>query len=591
MDYMSDAEYRAWHLQCIKNLSQEQTRSLGKELEARACERGDHPAIIYNNEIITYQEFNRQANRRAHFFAGQGFKKGDVIAVLMNNRPEYLYSVAGLSKLGVVVALLNTGLRGEVLAHGINLVEARAIIVGDEYRALFDGIADRLRLRAPGKIYLQAGPETPTAPYEDLTAGLQAVRSENPLTTEEISSRDVLAIIYTSGGQGPRKAVPVLQQRWLSAGHKAAAFCHMQADTIQYMCLPLYLNSGFNACLAGMIITGSTMVLKERFSVQHFWEEIDRCRANYLVGVGEMCRYLYSQPEQSNDQNHPLETVICNGMWGKLLEPFRQRFALKHVIEIYGTSEGVGTLINHEEIPNMCGNLTLGGMRQGEVARCNFQDGQISRDQEGRVIICKPGETGTLLLRISALEPYTGYVNEPEATESRVVRDAFEPGDAYFNTLDLMELFAGDYISFVDRLGDTYRWKGITVSAHQVADVVVKYMGAVEDAVAFGVKIPTLEGRCGMVALRLIPGEKMNWKQFLQYINSRMPEHARPIFIRVVENGETDPLEELKTRLKNEGYDPRQTKDMILYLDPEKEAYLPLTRERHDEIIAGKVRF
>lgn len=588
---MSEEKYRAWHLQCIKDLSREQTRSLGAELEARASERGDHPAIIYGDQIITYGEFNRQANLRANFFAGQGFKKGDVIALLMNNRPEYLYSVAGLSKLGVVVALLNTGIRGEVLTHGINLVEARALIVGGEYRPLFDGIADRLRLRAPGKVYLQDGPETPTAPYEDLLAGLQAVGDENPLTTGEISSRDVLAIIYTSGVHGPRKAVPVLQQRWLAVGHKAAAFCHMQADTIQYMCLPLYLNSGFNACLAGMMVTGSTMVLKDRFSVQHFWEEIDCYRANYFVGVGEMCRYLYSQPELSDDKNHTLETVICNGMWGKLMEPFRQRFALKHVIEIYGTSEGVGSLINHEEIPNMCGNLTLGGMRQGEVARCNSLDGQIQRDQEGRVIPCKPGEVGTLLCKISDLEPYAGYVNESEATESRVVRDAFAPGDAYFNTLDLMELHAGDYISFVDRLGDTYRWKGITVSAHQVADVIVKFMGAVEDAVAFGVKIPTLEGRCGMVVLRLIPEEKMNWKKFLQYVNSRMPEHARPIFIRLVEDEGTEPLEELKTHLKNEGYDPRQIKDMILYLDPEKEAYLPLTGERYDEIISGKVRF
>ncbi|WP_054696235.1 AMP-binding protein [Syntrophomonas palmitatica] len=294
----------------------------------------------------------------------------------------------------------------------------------------------------------------------------------------------------------------------------------------------------------------------------------------------------------AGDADNPLDTVICNGMWGGLIEPFRKRFNLRHVIEIYGTTEGVGSFINHEEVLDKCGNLTLGGMRQGEVARCNFDTGELMRDDNGRVLKCEPGRVGVLLCEINDLNPFTGYINDEEATQAKIVKNAFQDGDEYFNTYDLVELDEGEYISFVDRLGDAYRWKGKTVSAHQVADVIMKYFGPIEDATVYGVKIPGFEGRCGMAAIKFLEGEKMEWPKFLQYLNNRMPEHARPLFFRVIDQIEGDELlEDWKMNFKKDGFSPEVVKDPMFYLDPVKKAIMPLTPEVYKDIVDNKIQF
>jgi len=564
------------------------------EVEKQARECPQHPAILWQDAVISYDEYNRRSNRYAHFFQSQGYKKGDVVALLMDNCPEYLMVVTGLAKIGVITALINTGVRGEVLAQGINLVEARSMIIGSNFIELYQTIAERLRFRSPGTVYVD-GPQ----PALELPASLQSLAlllgecsEENPSLTAEIQGEDILVYLYTSGSYGARKAVPVSHQRFWIVGQQLRSFGYLNEDSIQYMCLPLYYNSGFTVCFSGMIITGSTMVLKSEFSATRFWSDIRRYQANYFTGVGEMCRYLYSQEESPDDADNPLEIIICNGMWEGLIEPFKQRFGVKHIIEIYGTTENVGSLFNYEEIPGMCGNLSILNQRQGEVVRFNFDSSELLRDENNQLIKCSPGMVGVLLCEINEVNPFYGYVNDSEATEAKIIRNAFSEGDAYLNTCDLMELHENDYISFVDRLGDTYRWKAKTVSADQVADVLLKFFGPIEDACVYGVKIPGHEGRCGMAALQFIEGETMDWKRFLSYINSRMPEHARPIFIRICRDlDHINSLEEIKQQLQQEGFDMSGIKDSIFFYHPQKEAYIPMPQDIYNDIIAGKLSF
>jgi citronellyl-CoA synthetase len=578
----------------IINSGEYKIASLGREVEKQARECPQHPAILWQDAVISYDEYNRRSNRYAHFFQSQGYKKGDVVALLMDNCPEYLMVVTGLAKIGVITALINTGVRGEVLAQGINLVEARSMIIGSNFIELYQTIAERLRFRSPGTVYVD-GPQ----PALELPASLQSLAlllgecsEENPSLTAEIQGEDILVYLYTSGSYGARKAVPVSHQRFWIVGQQLRSFGYLNEDSIQYMCLPLYYNSGFTVCFSGMIITGSTMVLKSEFSATRFWSDIRRYQANYFTGVGEMCRYLYSQEESPDDADNPLEIIICNGMWEGLIEPFKQRFGVKHIIEIYGTTENVGSLFNYEEIPGMCGNLSILNQRQGEVVRFNFDSSELLRDENNQLIKCSPGMVGVLLCEINEVNPFYGYVNDSEATEAKIIRNAFSEGDAYLNTCDLMELHENDYISFVDRLGDTYRWKAKTVSADQVADVLLKFFGPIEDACVYGVKIPGHEGRCGMAALQFIEGETMDWKRFLSYINSRMPEHARPIFIRICRDlDHINSLEEIKQQLQQEGFDMSGIKDSIFFYHPQKEAYIPMPQDIYNDIIAGKLSF
>lgn len=583
-----------YHLDCIKALKKTQPWSLGAEVEKLAKERSEHPAVVYYDRTITWGEFNRLANRYANYAISQGLKKGDVVAIMMAGRPEYLIAVSGLSKLGVIVALLTPEVRGEVLAASINMAEARAVIVGYEYLDLFQGIHERIRLHEPAMRLVECEnqcPELPTG-FDNLNESLAGASEENPPTTTEVNSDDTLVYLYSAGSSGNRKAIPVLNKRFLAVGHKAGAFTHMNSDTIQYVALPLHFNSGFNICFGGAIATGSTIVLRKRFSVHEFWDVVRRYHVNYFMAVGEMCRYIYNQVARMDDSENPLQTVVCNGMWGGLIEPFKKRFGLQHVIEVYGSTEGVGSFINHQEITDMCGNLTLAGIRQGEVVRCNFDTGELLKDENGRLVKCTPGHTGVLISEINELNVFPGYLNDPEATEAKIIRNAFKDGDQYYITNDLMELHEGDNISFVDRLGDSYRWKGKTVSAHQVADVLLKFFGPIDDVTVYGVKVPGMEGRAGMAAMTYIEGEKMDWKRFIQYVNDRMPEHARPIFLRIVQDSEgVNLLDQLKNKYKKEGISPSVVKDPMFFLDPVQETYVPYNMDTYNAILENRIRF
>ncbi len=582
------------YLDMINSVNFKKSISLGQEVEKQAKKRPGHSAFLYQKQVISYEEFNRQANRYASFFNSQGYKKGDVVALLMDNCPEYLMVVTGLAKIGVISALINTGVRGEVLAQGINLSEARSMIIGSNFIDLYQTIAQRLRFRSPGSVYVD-GPQ----PALQLPSSLQSLplllgecSEENPSPDTPIQGEDILVYLYTSGSYGARKAVPVSHQRFWMVGQQLKNFGYLDEDSIQYMCLPLYYNSGFTVCFSGMIITGSTMVIKGEFSTTRFWSDIRRYQANYFVGVGEMFRYLYSQEELENDADNPLETIICNGMWENLIEPFKLRYGIKHMIEIYGTTENVGSFFNYEEIPGICGNLSILNQRQGEVVRFNFDSSELVRDNNNCLIKCNPGMVGVLLCEINKINTFHGYVNDPQAAEAKIIRNAFSKGDAYLNTYDLMELHENDYISFVDRLGDTYRWKAKTVSAEQVADVIMKFFGPIEDASVYGVKIPGHEGRCGMAALTFIKDETMDWKRFLNYLNRRMPEHARPIFIRICQHLDYKyNLEEVKPQLQQENFDITRIKDPIFFLHPQKDTYLPLTADIYNDIMAGKISF
>lgn len=569
------------HLEAILKLKQKQYASLGSELEKWADCRPGHPAIIYEGRTISYADFNKMANRYAHFFTNIGLNRGDVVALMMGNCPEFLAIVAGLSKVGIIASLINIELRGEVLAYGINLCEARAVVLEAGLLDLFASIKDRIRLKTPGLILVETEKAlSPGQEYKNLTFLISASPDNNPFTTKAINSEDTLAYLFTSGSKGRRKAAPLLQKRWLAIGHQVNLNCQMNQATIQYMCLPLYLNSGFTFCFSAMLVSGSTMVLRRAFSLHHFWDDIRQHGATFFTGVGEIYRYLLTQPESVRDADNPLQTAVSNGIQSEFIEMFRRRFCVTHMMEMYGTTENVGIFINHQEIPGMIGNLTLNGLRQGEVVLCGAQDGLLERDEAGQVKKCQPGETGLLLCEINELNPFPGYIGDPDATSDKLARDVFRPGDAYLNTGDLMRLQEQDFISFVDRLGDTYRWKGKTVSSDSVADVIKKFYGGIEDVVVYGVKIPGMEGRCGMAAIRLMHDSVLDWKAFALYINNRMPDYARPIFIRVCQHlGLDGPLRDFKSHLQLEEYNLLLVNDELFYYDLNSENYLPLSSE------------
>ncbi len=576
------------------SLSRPQQVSLGSILEKQALKRPKHPAILYDDRVISYQEFNEQANRYAHFFIQRGFKKGDVVALLMDNRPEYFIAIAGLAKLGVVISLINTGVRGRVLAHAINICDAQAIILGNELLSAFEEVYADITFQAPACILVENDNcEINSAlPYEDLNKLLAGLSVSNPSTTSAINTEDLLYYIYTSGTTGFPKATASKHQNWVVLGNSCGGLgLRMLPEDVLYNCLPLYHNSGSNIAFASFLVHGSTIALRRKFSARNFWKDIKKYKATHFIYIGELCRYLNNQPLGKDDKDNPLEFILGNGMRGEYWQEFKQRFGIKHIFEVYGASEGVARIINMKEVPGMMGRLSITGIRIGEVVRYDVENESMVTDHQGKAIKCKPGEIGLLICEINARAAFAGYVNNPEATKAKIMRNVLKEGDQYFDTGDLVKLHDNEWVSFIDRLGDTFRWKGENVSTNEVADILNSF-GKIEDSNVYGVQVPGTEGRCGMVALKVLEGENLDMDAFAQHVYKNLPVYARPYFLRLRDQVDsTNSFKQVKTQLQKEGFDPSLIQDPMYFLHPQQVTYIPINNEIYQAISEQQIAF
>ena len=580
-------------LETIAKLAQTQMISLGSELEYQAEALKEHPIIIFEDRAITFGEFNTLANRYANYFGSLGLEKGDVVGILMENRPEFLIAASGLSKLGVIVSLINNGVRKEVLAHALNICDAKMLIVGHELMEHFLEIKEHVHLQEPGLIFAENEGLDLSAidGITDLKPLLASSSDNNPPTTSAVSSDDVIVYIYTSGTTGLPKACAVTQKRWLVLGNLFTIFGKLSPETSQYMVLPLYHNSGFDIGFSMTIVSGCTMVLRRKFSARSFWDDVRKYNINVFVYVGELCRYIFNQPEKPDDIDNPMQIIVGNGMRGELMEPLRKRFGFESIYEVYGATEGVGSFLNLEQIPGMCGSLDMLGRRQGEIIKYDLDKDEIVLDENGFAIKCDIGETGLLICEINQLNVFAGYVNNPQATEEKIMRNVLQEGDCYFNSGDLVCLGEKDYFSFVDRMGDTFRWKSENVSTNQVSNVVNRF-GQMEDVNVYGVQVPGVEGRCGMAAIKLLDGAAIDWAKLGAFVCANLPSYARPYFIRLRDTIDaTNSFKQMKTQLQKEGFDPSTINDPLYFLDPEKGIYVQLTPELYKEIVNHTINF
>lgn len=567
--------------------------SLGSILEKQARKRGDNVLILFEDRQITYSQFNAAANRYAHFFRSQGLGRSDTVILMMDNRPEYLAIHAGLVKIGIVPALVNIQIRGRALIHACNVAAARAVVLGHECLSEYHRIAADVKLQSPGKVFLENEGQALPLPenFIDIAPLLALQPDTNPVLSVPLTSKDLLEYGYTSGTTGLAKATEILHHKWIQLGLGAGGFC-MRATSrdVLYCCIPLHHNSGINMAWSITLVNGSTMALRRKFSANAFWDDVRRYGATLFIYVGELCRYLYHQCEKPNDLDHPLRCILGTGMRGDYWDKFQRRFGIKRIVEVYGTTEGVGAMINLRGAPGMIGCLRSAGMRIGEVAVFDHEHERIVRGDNGFAKKCRPGETGMFLARITAINSFAGYRDNPEATAARIIHDVFRSGDRYFVSNDLMQLHDRDYVSFVDRLGDCFRWKGELVSTNEVADILNHFSGFA-DCNVYGVNVNGCEGRVGMVALTIRDGVDIEWERFADYVTGNLPGYARPAFIRIrKEMDVTSSFKQCKINLQMEGFDPGVIHDPLYFFEPIKKAYQPLTRDDYRSIQGGQLR-
>jgi acyl-CoA synthetase (AMP-forming)/AMP-acid ligase II len=394
------------------------------------------------------------------------------------------------------------------------------------------------------------------------------------------SNSDVYCYIYTSGTTGLPKAAIIRNQRMLGANIGFGRLMHRcgPGDTI-YVTLPLYHSSAMFLGWGPALVTGASIALRRKFSASSFWQDIRRFDATSFIYIGELCRYLLNQPPDPKDREHRLRTCAGNGLRPDIWETFQRRFDIPVIREFYGSTEGNTALLNFEGRPGM-----IGKMQRGQaLVRCDPMTGELIRNAEGRCERIGEGEIGLLLGRVSKVLRFDGYL-DPAATNKKLVADVFEDGDQYFDTGDLLELHAGKWLSFADRAGDTFRWKGENVSTNEVAEILDGANGVLE-ANVFGVEIPGTEGRAGMVAISIDEG--FDLEAFTKHIDENLASYQRPLFLRILadEMRVTATFKHQKVEYRDEAFDLARVKDPLYVRDGD--GFAALTPARHEELERG----
>ncbi len=541
--------------------------SVGRVLQNRAARHGDRVFIRFDDETVTYRQANETANRYAAVLAARGVRRGDVVAVMMTNSARMLLLMLAVVKLGATAGLLNHHHRGKVLAHSVELLRAKILVGEDDLLAAVD----------------ESGAQVALPITIDELDGLAADAStENPAATSSVLADDDAFYIFTSGTTGAPKASVMTHYRWLrSMGGSGAIGMRLTRHDTLYCCLPLYHNSALTVGVSSVLGAGATLALGRSFSASRFWDEVIRYDATAFLYIGEICRYLLNQPEKDTDRKHKVRVIAGNGLRPDIWDEFTARFNIPRVFEFYGASEGNTGFINIFNVPRTAGICPTA------VAFVEYdsETGEPVRDDKGRVRRVRGGQPGLLLSKVSSRQPFEGYT-DAKASEKKLVRNAFRDGDVWINTGDLMRPQGYRHAAFVDRLGDTFRWKGENVATTDVEAAVSADPG-VEAVTVFGVQVPGADGRAGMAAVVLKEGQQFDGKALANTVYEQLPGYAVPLFVRVVDSLEqTSTFKSKKSGLREQGYGP-EVEDPLYVLQGPDEGFVPFYNDYPDEVAAG----
>ena len=561
-------------------------QTLGDHLAEWAGQNGDRPALASERESYSYRALDERANSYARWAQARGLKKGDAVALLMPNRPEYVAIWFGLVRAGIGVALVNTNLTGTSLAHSLAVVAAKAIIVD---AALADAFASA-GVSTPAYFFGEAAKGEPRLDLEI------AAFSGDPLPAEErprLTLADPALYIYTSGTTGLPKAARITHSRALRIMLGFAAAIGAKRSDRVYMCLPMYHTNGGVIALGLALSVGGSAYIRERFSASAFWSDCIAEKCTLFVYIGELCRYLMNSPERPEERRHKIRACIGNGLRPDIYEAFQKRFGVRAVLEFYGSTEGNAVMVNFDFKPGAIGRIPSWAAARFPMTLVAYDiDAETHpRDSAGFCHISAAEEVGELLAEIRDDPRYPaarfdGYA-DAAATSAKVLRDVFKSGDAWFRTGDLMRRDALGYYYFVDRIGDTFRWKGENVSTTEVAETITTFAG-VREAIVYGVAAAGYEGRAGMAALVVDEIAEFDLEGLRAHIEAALPVYARPLFLRFrTELEATGTFKPKKSALVADGFDPARVSEPLFFDDRSASAYRPLDAALFEAIVSG----
>jgi fatty-acyl-CoA synthase len=568
------------------------TRILPVVVQELAVKFEDAPALISERECFSHRQLAERMNRYARWALHHNVQSGEVVALLMPNRPEYLAIWLGIGAVGGVVSLLNTNLVGRSLAHCINIVAPKHIIVAAELADALDTALDDLE-NSP-TIWLHGGTDSRFERI-DRDIEFQSGAELAPAERRHVAIDDRALFMYTSGTTGWPKAAIIDHRRLMTWSHWFAGMMDTGPSDRMYNCLPLYHSIGGVVATGAVLVNGGSVVIREKFSAGRFWDDVTRFDCTLVQYIGELCRYLVNAAPHPRETAHRIRLCCGNGLRANVWNAFKARFRIPQILEFYAATEGNMSLYNVDGKPGAIGRIPsyLAHRFPAALVKVDIETGQPLRDERGFCLRCAPNEVGQAIGKIGkglsgGGGRFDGYTSVAE-TEKKILRNVFEERDAWFATGDLMRRDEQGFFYFVDRLGDTFRWKGENVATSEVTEAIATFPGITE-ANVYGVAIPGTEGRAGM-ATAVLDGD-LDLAALRLHLAERLPPYARPVFLRLTGGMETTAtFKHTKNGLAAEGYDPNRIEDRLYLNHPQRGAFVPLDATVYDQIQRGLIRF
>jgi fatty-acyl-CoA synthase len=561
-------------------------KTCGPLLREQAEKLPDRPALRFENETVSYGELNARANRYANLLRRAGLARDEPIAIMMENSPDLLAAECAVGKLGAIGALVNTHLSGDGLRHVLRVSGGTRLLAD---AASLPAVAALRDLEGFTVWSFPGGSGLPPG-FRPLGEELDAASDAEP-DIPKLGLGDVFLYIYTSGTTGYPKPAIVRHARFTMGGVTLGAIFGVGAGDCVYAPLPLYHGESNFVGFAVTLKAGAAFASRRKFSASEFLADVRRHGATGFVYVGELCRYLLRQPPSSRDREHTLRYAAGAGLRPDIWEGFQRRFGIVRIFEMYGATEGNVSLMNRSGRAGSVGRPYPFQHEQVRLARFDVGRGELVRGPDGFLVECAPDEPGQLLGRTDrGMMHYDGYARDPAASERKLVRDAFEKGDSWFATGDLLRRDRDGYFYFVDRIGDTFRWKGENVATQEVAETLNRFPGVTESCV-YGVRVADADGRAGMAALVLAEGAAFDPGAFFEHVERALPPYSRPLFVRLAPAiTVTGTLKQQRGGYGEEAFDPGRVADPLYFRDDARKTYVTLTPDLHAEIQSGRRR-
>ena len=535
-------------------------------------------AIEFEDKSYTYLDLDKESNQVANWAIKKGYKTGDVVALLMENKPEFIFIWLGLSKLGITIACLNNNIKSKSLAHCIQTSKSKSLILSsdliDNYSSAEDLIDEQLSVYVSG----------------DKVQGFENIDDDNEKNTNRpnssirktLTNSESLFYIYTSGTTGLPKASNFSHQKFAVGSGLQMFSLNMKSTDKTYLVLPLYHATGGVVGLGSTLFTGGTVVLRKKFSVEKFWEDCAKYNVTVITYIGELFRYLISAPKNEFEKQHNIRGMYGNGLRPDVWKVVQDRFGINNIIEFYGASEGNVSLTNVDSRFGSIGRIPpyAKNALPTKIVKFDVVNEKVVRGEDGFCIECEDDEAGEVIGLIPNEDKFSGKFEgytDKEATEKKILKDVFEKGDQWFSSGDLLKRDKDGYYYFVDRIGDTFRWKSENVATSEVSEAISTFAG-VKEANVYGVLVPGEDGRAGMASI--VPGEEFSINGLYEHLSQHLPKYSIPVFIRISKEIEvTGTFKYKKTDLVKDGFDPSVVKDQMYYASTSENDYIELNMD------------